>query len=148
MLLNQSEVFGVCYLSILTTALVNTRPESQHRPRSRLSTLSPRRAPPLICPPPLGESQTSSWQTPSPPRLRAAGTGCASPSCPSRRSECAGPGDTSTRSSCGRRRRAAGPRPCRPPGPPGRSSSPSPSPAARSSLGTPYPAHCRAEEGI
>lgn len=100
----------------------------------------------LICPPPQDEFQISAWQTPWPPRQQAAGTGYASPSCPSRQFECAAPADTSTRSSCGRRRPAAEPRPCRPPGPPGRSSSPSPSAGAHSSLGTPYPGHYMAEK--
>lgn len=102
----------------------------------------------LICPPLQDGFRISAWRTPSPPRLRAAGTGSASPSCPSHRCERAGPADTNTRSSCGRRRLSAGPRPCRPPGRPGRSSSPSPSPGARSSLGTPSPGRCRAEEAF
>lgn len=102
----------------------------------------------LICLPPRDGFRILAWQTPSPPRRQAAETGSASPSRRSHRYECAGRADTSTRSSCGRRRLSVGSRPCRPPGPPGRSSNPSPSPGARSSRGTPSPGCCRAEEAI
>lgn len=107
-----------------------------------------RNGPLLICPPLQGEFQTSASRTPWPPRRPAAGTGCASPSCPSRLSEREAREDTSTRSSSCRPRLAAGPQPRRPLGPPGRSSSPSPSPGARSSPGTPCPGRCGAEGGI
>lgn len=126
-------------------------PEATRRPRpvslsAFIHTLE--RAPLLICPPPWDGFQISAWQTPSLPRRPAAETGSASPSCRSRPSERVGRVDTSTRSSSGRRHRGAAPRPPQPRGRPGQSSSPSRSPAARSSLGTPCPGHCREDEDV
>lgn len=162
----QSEFQSLCWLRMKMTVLINIRQScdqrlaltlnSDHYPCQfsychlfQLSLISSQSVfLLLICPPPRDEFQISAWQTPWPPRQQAAGTGYASPSCLSRQFECVAPADTSTRSSCGQRRPAAVPRPCRPPGPPGRSSSPSPSAGAHSSLGTPYPGHYIAEEEI